>query len=248
MSAAPPDSNGLPRRPAARWKGIRFSWPFLVWLAAIVIAALLFLYSGQTSVLSGVVEVFQEDISPLETARLGTLHVEEGQQVRQNQILAEFDTSILEAEMEIWRLQADLLGAVSREQQRLLQMRFDGYSLRAPRDGTISRVFKQPGEVVAAGEAILHLVAGGNGRIIGFLPEWQARDVSVGDEGYVKSAKEASRRIRATVTVVGPSIIALPGRVSLIRGQAIRGKRLVLTPEEDHGLIPGETVSIRLRR
>ena len=235
-------------RPAVWWSRIKFRWPFLVWLAAIVIAALLFLRGGQTSVLSGVVEVVQEDISPHETARLGTLHVEEGQQVRQNNILAEFDTSILEAEIEICRLQDDLQGAVSREQQRLLQMRIDGYSLRAPRDGTISRVFKQPGEVVAAGEPILHLVAGGNGRIIGFLPERQARDVSVGDEGYVESARSASRRIHATVTVVGPDIVTHPGRVSLIRGQPIRGRRLVLTPDEGHGLLPGETVSIRLPR
>jgi len=242
------ERNGIPRHPAVWWSRIKVRWPFFVWLAAIAAAAALFLHGGTAGSLSGVVEVFHEDISLLETARLKTLHVREGQQVRKEHVLVEFDASILEVEMEICRLQADLQDVVSREQLRLLQMRRDGYFLRAQRDGTISRVFKQPGEVVAAGEVVLRLVAGGNGRIVSFLPEGQARNVSVGDQGYVESVRSASRRIRATVTVVGPDIVTHPGRVSLIRGQPVRGRRLILTPEEDHGLIPGETVSIRLQR
>jgi len=242
------DRKGIPKHPVVWWSRIKVRWPFFVWLAAIAAAAALFLHGGSAGSLSGVVEVFYEDISPLETARLKTLHVEEGQQIRKEHVLAEFDTSILEAEMEIYRLQAGALGEVGGARQRLLQMRLDGYSLRALRDGTVSRVFKQPGEVVAAGETVLRLVAGGNGRIVSFLPEGQARDVLAGDQAYVESSRSASRRVRATVTVVGPDILTHPGRVSLIRGQPVRGRRLIVTPEEDHGLIPGETVSIWLSR
>ena len=128
----------------------------------------------------------------------------------------------------------------------LLKLRRDLYVLRAQQDGVISRIEKEPGEVVQAGEPILSLVVEGSQFVIGFLPEWNAYDIEVGREVVLRSPVGRRGEIPATVTALGPEILALPGRVSPLPGQPMRGRRIILVPADPNAFLPGESVSIHV--
>jgi len=130
----------------------------------------------------------------------------------------------------------------------MLKLRQETYTLRALRDGVVSRIIKEPGEVVQAGEAVMTIVYDGVSSVTGFLPEFRARELTVGDRAYLTRAARFSRAVPAVVTHLGPEILALPGRVSPIPGRTLRGRRVVLEPRVEHGFLPGETVSIHIEK
>lgn len=105
MTSAP-SSYELPRHPRVMWSRIKYRWPFLVWLAAIGVVGYLYLDSGRTVAVSGVIEVVREEASPLETARLAEVYVRPGQQVVPGEPLARFDSAVLDAERA--KMQAEL--------------------------------------------------------------------------------------------------------------------------------------------
>lgn len=95
------------RHPAVWVSHLKLRWPFLVWV--LMIAAVLYLYyhGGRFSTMSGTVESIREQAAPLETARLKAVHVIVGQEVHTGELLAEMDTSILDAELVMEKLQED---------------------------------------------------------------------------------------------------------------------------------------------
>lgn len=88
----------LPRHPRVWWSRVKYRWPFLIWLGAIVAAALLYLETGRTIAISGVIEVVREEASPIETARVSEIPVRPGQHVLPGDVLVHLDTSALMAE------------------------------------------------------------------------------------------------------------------------------------------------------
>ncbi|MBU0677004.1 MAG: HlyD family secretion protein, partial [Verrucomicrobia bacterium] len=146
-------------------------------------------------------------------------------------------------------------GAVSRpdeggtnttERFGLLQLKKDSFMLRASADGYISRVLHVQGEVIPAGESVVTVVVKGSTQIIGFLPEIQAHDISVGMKADILHPTRKLPPLSATVTAMGPEILPLPGRVSPVPGQVVRGRRVILVPDEETDFLPGEAVSIQI--
>jgi len=130
--------------------------------------------------------------------------------------------------------------------RRMGQLQLSTYSLKATRDGVVSRIFHEEGDVIQAGEPILRLVAPQSMRIIGFLPEQYVGDLQVGRQGIAQSDKGNGSGVPVLIESISPEVSALPGRVSPIRGQPIRGRRVVFTIQDpNHGLVPGQTVRIR---
>lgn len=350
---------GDPRRhPAVLWSRIKWRWPFLVWIGAIVLLLYLLEAGGRYQSLQGVIDVDRRELSPLETARLRSLAVRSGERVYAGTVVAEMDMSLYDAQMQIDRLQVDRqfsrsiqgleselrdlkirraadvaeLAALNEELERMqdlirqgmvdsmaavrlrsrqsaltesveiypeimteleselaksrvmknsigswlgempeaipeglpveaaselllhrerlgmLKLRQETYTLRALRDGVVSRIMKEPGEVVQAGEPIVTIVYDGATSVTGFLPEFRARELSVGDTAYLTRAARFSHAVPAVVTHLGPEILGLPGRVSPIPGRTLRGRRVVLEPRVEHSFLPGETVSIHLEK
>jgi multidrug resistance efflux pump len=132
------------------------------------------------------------------------------------------------------------------ERLGLLELRRRRYTLRAGAAGCVSRVLHQPGDVVSAGQPIVRLVVRGSHRVIGFLPETNARDLTLGMEVFITKRRGGGHSIPATVTALGPEILGLPGRISPIPGQTVRGRRVVFTPGTQIDLLPGEAVSVRV--
>jgi len=349
------------------------SWPFFFWLLIVFVVVLLHGESGRLVGMTGAVETIAEPIAGLTTARLKTINVALGEHVKANQLVAEMDTSlveaqlaideafVLEAEATVARFQRDILLLLGRFQaelddsqatlaqenlrverekaeleglkheqarmQRLLKQRLirepdirdvqaqiaalersvqespkvvaihetrvknaherlaevrrwlrieegedastaierkmnargeifeltrkmghlqlSTYSLKATRDGIVSRVFHEEGDVVQAGEPILRLVSPKSMRIIGFLPEQYVGNLLVGRKGTARPQRGNGHDVNVVIECISPEVSALPGRVSPIRGQAIRGRRIVFAMEdENHGLIPGQTVLV----
>ncbi len=340
--------NTLPRNPRVWWSRVKYRWPFLIWLAAVVACVSLYMRSGHLVAINGVVEVTTEQLAPVETARLLAVRVVPGQQVKAGDILAEFDTSVIDAEireieakaaienlqiervfsravsdaelrlrelrqqqaadqnrldalreqfkgidMAISSTMADARGVAAYRaeqvtlernlqlqpeairsaegdyklaQQQLeaarkagapeavrdliaaLTQRKENYVVRARHSGAVSRVLHAPGDVVAAADPVLSIVAQGAPLVIGFVPEWMAHDIHVGMQAWVTRPLRSGDAIAGAVTVLGPEILALPGRVSPVRGQTVRGRRVEILLQGGADLLPGESVDIRVYR
>ena len=139
------------------------------------------------------------------------------------------------------RLRADLLKATL--DHSLAQK--EACTLRAARDSVVSRIASLPGDVVAAGTPVAILVAERSSRVIGFLPEQFVARTPSGMRVLVWRQSGWGRRFRAVITNVSPEIRGLPVRVSPFGAQPLRGRRVVIDIEEDHDLLPGETVRVR---
>ena len=136
----------------------------------------------------------------------------------------------------------------SGERLGLLELRRGSYTLRSTTDGIVSRVDKEVGDVVQAGSPVVSVVADGVQRIIGFLPEYNARAVKEGMTAYVTRSTGGGLVIEARVVALVPEIVALPTRVNPFPSQTLRGRRVIIIPEEPGDLLPGEGVSIYFER
>lgn len=154
------------------------------------------------------------------------------------------DVNVLQTIQEMRGAMAEII-RTSRQRREIQR---NGYTLRATNAGIVSRIEHSPGDVIPAGEPILRIVAESPQRVIGFLPEVHLGDVNVGDKGTVWRQTGDARGIESSVDSIAPEIEALPGRVSPIRGEPLRGRRIVLRLEGKHNLIPGETVRIQFAR
>lgn len=133
-------------------------------------------------------------------------------------------------------------------QVRLLDVQIAACSFRALEHGIVSRIYYYPGNMVPKGEAVLSTVVSGEPRVIGFLSEYNARDVAVGMTAYLTSVSGYGPVVEAEVVALTPEIYSLPARVSPIASQASRGRRVILKIENECGLLPGESVEIHFHR
>ena len=339
------------RHPVFWWSRFKVRWPMLCWLLAIVAAFYLYYHGGRFSGMSGTVQAVRELAAPLETARLRAVHVIVGQEVRAGEVLAEMDTSILDAEMMMEKLQEDrrfasavaqidtrlqetrirqaeatgelevlddevkrlddllskrlvdaqsvtrlrarqqaltratalypgvirnLEGELERARVRmqtvtdwfeggsssnppsgtmdeevrrhfsLLELRRSSYTLRAKADGVVARVDYKPGDIVNSGDTIVALVVKGTAEVVGFLPESNSRFVSIGMTAYLSRLSGKGDVISAQVVALTPEIMGLPNRANPYPGVSFRGRQVILKPQANNDLIPGESVSMDL--
>jgi multidrug resistance efflux pump len=346
------------------WKSLLQYWPLVVFLCVGMLAILLYNRGGKYRVMTGTAERLVENVAPLESARIASIHVDVGDRVKAGDIIAQLDTSIVDAEnavqkeriyrarleaqldqlslerqfsvtlqdaeqelrkaamdmrltqvehdaitKEIERLQPlleqrvisaetmtskqakesilretlalmpdqidALTAGVNRaknqkssalermremeetvlkaadaegEALKLLNIRRDGYTLRAQQDGIVAQIDQQPGDVVNAGSSIASIIIQGPLRVIGFLPENDLSAISIGTEAniYPTVSSRETGVIPAKVVQVSPAVYSLPERASPIRGQTVRGRQVVLELEKEANLVPGETVSIEI--
>ncbi|MEX0331995.1 MAG: HlyD family secretion protein [Puniceicoccaceae bacterium] len=341
----------LPRHPSVLWSRLRWKWPILVWLFLAVFALWLYENGGEYIRINGMVEVVQESVAPLETGRLKTILVREGQVIEAGDIVAEMDTTLIDEEIALREsaykanraedlrqflsasqrvreelravrlaqaeTQAELdlllteqeriegliadrfataediveidLDVASRNQRlihyaeaieeleaelvnlndlrsavlaqyepvngddaipsrlQLLEQRRQDHILRASESGTVSRIRRQPGEVIDAGQRILDIITRQPPRILAFMDETDTRPISIGEVIDVEPAV-GGNRFRAEITGISPQIIAVPDRASPIPNQVVRGRRLELIPVEPMDLPPGTSLVILLPR
>ena len=138
--------------------------------------------------------------------------------------------------------------AASAEQERigLLRMRRERYELRAPVAATVSQLLRAAGDVVPAGEPVLTLVSEGPRTVTAQVPEASAHRISPGARAWITTARFAGMGVSATAVAVGPEIISVAAPSGWLPSAEVRVRQVVFRPDEDPGLLPGESVSIQL--
>ncbi len=145
-------------------------------------------------------------------------------------------------------LESEIAASEIEKQIHLLEMRIENCTLRAQADGIVSRIHHSPGNVVQIGDPVLSSVIQQEPAVVGFLSEYNARDVSVGMNTYLTPVSRRGIVIPATVVSLTPEVFALPGRVNPVPSKTYRGRRVILEPEVGCLLLPGEEVQIHFRR
>jgi len=122
--------------------------------------------------------------------------------------------------------------------------------LLASRAGLVSRVLRQPGDVVVAGEPIVRVAAAGSLYITGLLTQRQLEGVSVGDKLRVtRTANGSQAALTAQVELVEPEVMDLLDPFNPVPRYPVRGRRVRLRVlDENNTLVPGETVSLESGR
>jgi len=82
---------------------------------------------------------------------------------------------------------------------------------------------------------------------VGFLPEVFLGNVAKGNQALIWRERDG-KQMDAIVDSIAPDVRTLPGRITPLNAQTIRGRRIVLTVSENNDLIPGETVRIQPKK
>jgi multidrug resistance efflux pump len=108
----------------------------------------------------------------------------------------------------------------------------------------VARVQAQPGDVVQAGQEVARIVSENSTRVIGFLPEVFLGSVKKGDQAVIWRERDGKSFV-ASVESIAPDVRTLPGRITPMKAQTMRGRRVVLKISDPADLTPGETVRIK---
>jgi len=123
--------------------------------------------------------------------------------------------------------------------------------LRATRSGVVSRVLRQPGDVVAGGEPVVRVAASSALYITGMLTQRQLQNLKVGDTLAVTRTASTVRRapLRAQVEMIEPEVMDLLDPFNPVPRFPLRGRRVRMRVlDENNGLVPGETVTLESER
>lgn len=131
---------------------------------------------------------------------------------------------------------------------RLLDLRIQNCTLRAQAAGVVSRIYHSAGNIVQGGDPVVSVVIDGKPSVVGFLSEYNARDVSTGMSAYLSPVSGHGAFFRAKVVALTPEVFSQPGRVNPVPSQQSRGRRVVFEPEPGCNLLPGEEVQISFQR
>ncbi len=146
----------------------------------------------------------------------------------------------------------DTLRESVREVTQTLQesAKSEPYVLRASRTGIVSRVQRQTGDVVTAGEPIVRVASANPMYITGLLTQRQLADLSLGEKmQVVRQGGCGRRKLLAEVESLEPEVMDLldpfnPSPRFPVRGRRVRLRLL----EPDGSLVPGEAVTLRSSR
>jgi multidrug resistance efflux pump len=132
---------------------------------------------------------------------------------------------------------------IAESKRNLINLRRESYVLRATREGIVSQIRHNPGDIVVAADPVLRVIPGPD-HIAGFLPEIQLSELKVGERVLITRRTGLGAPVHAVVESIGPEVQTLPARLAPIRGQPLRGRRVMVKLADGHNFIPGETVTI----
>jgi multidrug resistance efflux pump len=122
--------------------------------------------------------------------------------------------------------------------------------LRASRAGIVSRIQRQAGDVVVAGEPIVRVAASSSIYITGLLRQCQFAGLAAGDKlQVVRMEGDAKPFLTAQVESIEPEVMDLIDPFNPAPRYPTRGRRVRLRIlETNNTLVPGETVAMQSMR
>lgn len=145
---------------------------------------------------------------------------------------------------------APLDARVETEQRRVeaLLRRQAASTLRAPRDGRVTRVLLGPGAAVPAGAPVVEMMPHQSERLQAWLPEATARRIQVGDTVEVSALDRlAGAAVVGRVEELGPGIIQMPQRLWADLNAPKYGRPVHIRLARGDRLLPDERVSVTVR-
>lgn len=143
-------------------------------------------------------------------------------------------------------LNEELILAELKIEKEMLDLRIEAGTLRAREDGIVSRIYEYPGSNIEAGASVVAtVVTEEEQHVVGFLSEFNARDVLPGMEAILTPISGSITE--AEVIALTPEIMTLP-KSSSPSEAALRGRRVILKVSKDSKLLPGEEVQIHFSR
>ncbi len=142
-------------------------------------------------------------------------------------------------------------GSLQRVSQTLLQVvKREPAVLRASRAGVVSRIQRQPGDVVLAGEPIIRVASASSMYIIGLFTQSQLVGLKVGDKVNVsRVVGDTAKSLAAQVETIEPEVMDLLDPFNAAPRYPTRGRRVRLRlVDADNTLVPGETVALHSAR
>lgn len=141
------------------------------------------------------------------------------------------------------KLEADLLVA-QRKIERLEQRR-STYVLRATHAGRVAALDKQPGEIAAAGDPIVHVVTA-RARVVACVPERMALGVREGDTAQLWVRGQRSEPLQGKTIALGPLVTELPARCWLMPKLPAWGREITIALDAPIEVVPGQAFNITL--
>ena len=130
-----------------------------------------------------------------------------------------------------------------------IELKIATLSLRAPGDGRISIINRRAGEVLAAAEAALVVVAHRPGIFTVYAPERQAHIPNLGDRVQISRRGLFANRGFGHVIEVSPDVTELPPRLRSSPQVPIWGRRILIDASESElmrDVPPGEEIRVRM--
>ncbi len=121
------------------------------------------------------------------------------------------------------------------------------FVLRASRAGIVSRIQRQTGDVVVAGEPLVRVASVSSLYITGLLTQRQFAGLAQGDKLTVRRLTgDARQTLTAQVESIDPEVLDLLDPFNPAPRFPVRGRRVRLRLlDDDNALVPGETVALQ---
>ncbi|NOU30054.1 MAG: HlyD family efflux transporter periplasmic adaptor subunit [Polyangiaceae bacterium] len=136
---------------------------------------------------------------------------------------------------------------VQRAAIALLELEVAELTVKAPCDGVVSVLVRQPGEVVEAGAEIVTLVTARPKTVVAMLSEQAVEGVRPGAVVDVKRNQFTSASYPGRVVSVAPELEELPLRARPSPQTPLWGRRVLIELTIDGELVPGEAFRVSLR-
>ena len=124
-----------------------------------------------------------------------------------------------------------------------LKHRRSGYVLRAMQRGRVAAIDKQPGEIAAAGEAVVRLVSTGS-RAIACVPERTALGIREGDPAKLWIRGQQSVSLRGKTVILGPLVTELPARCWTSPKVPMWGREVTVELEGPIDILAGQAFDV----
>jgi multidrug resistance efflux pump len=130
-----------------------------------------------------------------------------------------------------------------------IALKLSSLTLRAPGDGVVSVINRRSGEVLAAAEPALIVVAHRPGVFAIYIPERQARVPNIGDRVEISRRGIFAHRGAGRVIEIAPDISEMPLRLRVAPQLPVWGRRVLVDASESatmRDVPPGEEIRVRM--
>ncbi len=221
------------------------SWPLLVWVGIALLASWGYTRGRVFSRMNGAVDVYQENISPIEEGRVTKILVKRGDFVSPNQVIASMDASLYERELlgMLRGVAANRYEEISRLERQQLDLEAELRKLEITDAGDKARLT----ELIAARERLLKSSGVGNpaaSKILGLGPLAALATDKIDNLNADIAELQGSQAAAAqSIGEVKNSLAKLTAQISRTRTQALAtasAKASTLSEEILAGLQPDE--------